>query len=321
MAEKSLDYWLELERESGQELLVRTGLLMIDGEDESANRFNKTSYETLMRLGLGAEDIDQHDFKLRFPQFTADHGYFDSHGGVLLASKSLALFRQLANVRKVVFLTENVSKTIPAELPTVTLESHKTIRCRKLVITIGPWSNSLLRSGLPEMFPMRQQLIYFQPKTQIDHYRPVSFPVFFTDHHYGLPAAGIGAVKVSPKQLFERIDPDKGKDTVDPGQVEACRDICRKYVPGLSDSTVVHSRVCYYDMTKNTDFVLDKDPDNENVIYGYGFSGHGFKFAPLIGKLLAELALDMKPSFNIERFMAEVENREILGRGQLGQGE
>ena len=55
-------------------------------------------------------------------------------------------------------------------------------------------------------------------------------------------------------------------------------------------------------MTPNSDFIIAPDPENPNLIYGYGFSGHGFKFAPLIGKLLSELALGSSPSFDLERF-------------------
>lgn len=65
----------------------------------------------------------------------------------------------------------------------------------------------------------------------------------------------------------------------------------------------MRTKVCLYDMTGNSDFVLGQDPENLDVVYGYGFSGHGFKFAPLIGKLLAELALDMPTSCNIERLL------------------
>jgi glycine/D-amino acid oxidase-like deaminating enzyme len=73
------------------------------------------------------------------------------------------------------------------------------------------------------------------------------------------------------------------------------------------------TKVCFYDMTENSDFVLDSDPDNNQLVYGYGFSGHGFKFAPLIGKLLAELALDMKPSTDIKRFSAIPSRRHATG--------
>src|SRR5712664_440717 len=95
MAVESLKLWKNLERESGQELLLPTGLLMIQGEDESANGFNEASYRTLSSMKLGAEQFGAEELKERFPQFRAEKGFFDPHGGVLLASKVLSVLASL----------------------------------------------------------------------------------------------------------------------------------------------------------------------------------------------------------------------------------
>lgn len=322
MAVESFKLWKELERESGQQLMITTGLLMVEGSGESANRFNKTSYETLKKLGLGAEELDRHALKQRFPQFAAENGFFDPHGGVLLASKAVSTFRDNAEANKVRFLRARAQKIHHLDgSQLVELDSGQQVKARKLIVTIGPWSNNILRTGLTRISPTRQQSFYFRPRTNLEDYRPASFPVFFTDDHYGLPAAGIDGVKVSPKELAEKTDPDNTKRSVDEDQVESCRNVCRKYIPGLADGDVVYSRVCLYDMTDNTDFVIDKDPENPGMIYGYGFSGHGFKFAPLIGKLLAQLALGEEPSFNLERFTIMPYRRRIQSGGQLGKDE
>jgi sarcosine oxidase len=171
------------------------------------------------------------------------------------------------------------------------------------------------------MVPTRQQLIYFNPQKGLNQFRPRNCPVFFTDKHYGLPAAGIDGVKVSPKELNDPVDPESANRSVDSEQVAACREVCRKFVPDLADGEVIHSKVCLYDMTENSDFVLDQDPAHPEVVYGYGFSGHGFKFAPLIGTLLSELALGIKPTFALERFSADPSRRRIRTVGaHLGQG-
>src|SRR5260370_24248265 len=90
MAVKSLKLWKNLERESGRELLLPTGLLMLQGEDQNANGFNETSYRSLSRMKLGAEQLGAEELEKRFPQFRAEKGFFDPHGGVLLASKALS---------------------------------------------------------------------------------------------------------------------------------------------------------------------------------------------------------------------------------------
>jgi len=322
MAVESLKLWKSLEKESEQELLLPTGLLMLHGEDQNANGFNEASYRTLSRLKLGAEQLEEEELEKRFPQFRAERGFFDPHGGVLLASKVLSVFGSLTEKQGVKVLKGQARKLVFGDHSSVETAAGEIVRFHRLVMTIGPWSNNLLSPRLTSMVPTRQQLIYFKPQNGLDPFRPRTCPVFFTDKHYGLPAAGIDGVKVSPKELNDPVDPEKAKRSVDEEQIVVCREVCRRFVPSLADGEVIHTKVCLYDMTENSDFVLDKDPDRPHVVYGYGFSGHGFKFAPLIGRLLSELALDKAPSFGLERFSADSSRRRVPTIGaHLGKGE
>ena len=322
MAVESLRLWRNLEKESGQELLLPTGLLMLQGEDLNANGFNEASYRTLSRMKLGAEQLEAEDIKKRFPQFRADKGFFDPHGGVLLASKAVGVLSSLAKKHGVEIRKGQALRLVSGDRLAIETADGESVRFHRLVVTIGPWTNSFLNTKLASMVPTRQQLIYFKPRTGLDQFRPGSCPVFFTDKHYGLPAAGIDGVKVSPKELNDPVDPESANRSVDIDQISVCREVCRRFIPSLSDGEVVHTKVCLYDMTENSDFVLDRDPDHPEVVYGYGFSGHGFKFAPLIGTLLSELALDMKPSFGLDKFSAEPSKRRApTAGGHLGQGE
>ncbi len=322
MAVESLRLWRELERESRQDLLLPTGLLLLQGADENANRFNEASYRTLSHMKLGADRLDKEDLKKRFPQFRSEEAFFDPHGGVLLASKALLALESLAKAAGVKFQQGQARDIVFEEHPYIKIDTQEKIEFRKLVVTIGPWSNGLLRNRLAAIRPTRQQLIYFKPRNGLDQFRPESCPVFFTDRHYGLPAAGIDAVKVSPKELSESVDPESAKRTVDEQQIVDCREACRRFVPDIADGEVVQTKVCIYDMTENSDFVIDKDPESTDVVYGYGFSGHGFKFAPLIGRLLAELIQEEKPDFNLERFSVLPAQRKTPTLGaHLGKGE
>ncbi len=322
MAIESLRLWRKIEKETGQELLVPTGLLMLGGEDEHANKFNESSFKTLTKLGLGAQLYKGPKLKKHFPQFRADRAFFDPHGGVLLASKSLETLASQASARGVRILEKHVTAFRDKSGLEIETSYRETIRARKLVVTVGPWSNRFLRDGITGIIPTRQQLVYLKPSRDIEKFRPTSCPVFFTDHHYGLPAVGVDGVKVSNKELTDPVDPETARRSVDQEQIEECRIACRRFVPDLADGEVVRTKVCLYDMTENSDFVIDRDPDNRDIVYGYGFSGHGFKFAPLIGKLLAELALDREPSFDISRFsIRKTRRKPRMTSGQLGKGE
>ncbi len=322
MAIESLRLWKEIEKETGQELLIPAGLLMLEGEDEHANKFNESSFKTLTNLGLGAEVYEGPELKKRFPQFQAKVGFFDPHGGVLLASKSLETFSSQAGARGVRILEKHVTAFRDKSGLEIETSHGETIRARKLVVTVGPWSNSFLRDGMTGIIPTRQQLVYLKPSRDLVKFQPTSCPVFFTDHHYGLPAVGIDGVKISNKELTDPVDPETARRSVDQDQIEQCRAACREFIPDLADGEVVRTKVCLYDMTENSDFVIDRDPDNRDIVYGYGFSGHGFKFAPLIGKLLAELALDREPSFDVSRFSVRRSQRKPrMTGGQLGKGD
>lgn len=301
MAIETLPLWKSLEEDSGEELLIPSGLLLVQGDDEESNRFNRDSYTTLRAMGESVEELDESDVKKRFPQFSTNQAYLDSHGGVLLASRVLASLSGLARKRGVSIL-ENRKVTRLNVKGDVEIEaSGETIRAGKVIVTVGPWSNALRSEKLSQITATRQQIIYFQP-SNLDPYRPGKFPVFFADQYYGIPAAGVDAVKVSHKGLADPVDPDEADRTVDFGMSATCREVCGRFIPGLANAPVHRTKVCLYDMAPNSDFIIAPDPEHANIIYGYGFSGHGFKFAPLVGKLLAELAQGLHPSFDLERF-------------------
>lgn len=322
MAVESKALWKRLENETGEKLLVPTGLLMLEGPDQNANRFGESSFGTLEKLGLGAEELEGEELRKRFPQFRADRAILDPHGAVLLASKGLGALSSQAKTRGVKILNKQAVSLSNKSKPEILTAEGERVQAEKAIVTIGPWTNQLLHEGLARMTPTRQQVLYFRPKTNLHLYKAEACPVFFTDHHYGLPAEGTDGVKISNKELDEPVNPETAKRTVDQNQIEECRAACRKFLPDLADGDLVQSKVCLYDMTDNSDFVIDTDPDNHDIVYGYGFSGHGFKFAPLIGKLLAELALDLEPSFDLSRFSAQQSLRTgRLTSGQLGKGE
>ncbi len=303
MAVESHQLWKTLEEETGQQLLIPVDLLLLDGEDGESNRFNEESHRTLTGMGLGAEKLQETELKKRFPQFSASGAFLDHHGGVLLASRILNTLSSAGKSQGVRILENQKATSLGFQPgPIVKTATGETIKCRKVIVAAGPWSNKLRSSSMAGITPTRQQVVYFGPRKGLDKFRPGSFPVFFADQYYGIPAVGVEGVKVSHKGVWDPVDPDSANRTVDPDAIETCRGVCRRFIPELADGGVVRTKVCLYDMTENSDFVIGRDPEHSEAIFGYGFSGHGFKFAPLVGKLLAELALDQPPSFDLERF-------------------
>ena len=243
--------------------------------------------------------------KRRFPQFASTEAVFDPNAGTLLASKCLSLLSSRARESGVQIL-DNTHVTSIASDSSVIIQTKNAsdVKCGAAVIAAGPWSNPLRRENMVEITSTRQQVVYFNPETRISNYRSPKFPVFFADQYYGLPAAGIEGVKVSHKGVWTPVDPSEAERTVDPATVEECRKVCQRFVPELADKPVLSTKVCLYDMTKDSDFVIGRDPKHASIVYGYGFSGHGFKFGPVIGDIAADLVLDGGTRRDISRFSA-----------------
>src|SRR5260370_7230969 len=135
-------------------------------------------------MKVGAEQLGAEELRKRFPQFRAEKGFFDPHGGVLLASKALSVFSSLIEKHGVEIRKGQARRLIFGDHPSVETAHGQNIRFHKLIITIGPWSNSLLIPKLTSMFPTQQQLIYFKPRTNPSLFQPTPSPVFFTYTHF-----------------------------------------------------------------------------------------------------------------------------------------
>src|SRR2546428_5879261 len=295
--------WQQLEQETKLQLLIPSDLLLVQGTDREWNMFNEESHKTLKKIGLETEDLERKQLEKRYPQFNAERAFTDPYAGILLASKCLLTFAREAR-KHGVKLIENMRATritIQNGRPTIEDSNGNRIIAKRLLVTAGPWSNNFLRKNLVEMTPTRQQLLYFDPPdTRL--YAPPRFPVFFADQFYGIPAAGTDAVKVSHMGRDAPTDPETAKRSVDQEEVDACRQLLRRFIPKLSTARLTMSKVCLYDMTRDKDFVIGHDPEESSVLYGYGFSGHGFKFAPLVGKVLSQLVLGNEPGIDLSRF-------------------
>jgi monomeric sarcosine oxidase len=303
LAIQSRKLWQQLEQETKLQLLIPSDLLLVQGTDTEWNMFNEESHKTLKRIGLKTGELERKQLEKKYPQFNAERAYTDPYAGILLATKALLTFAREAT-KGGVKIIENMRVTrITSKDGRPTIEDSKGNRIisKKLLITAGSWSNNFLRKSLVEMTPTRQQLLYFEPPEE-QLFAPPRFPVFFADQFYGIPSAGTDAVKISHIGREAPTDPETAKRTVDPEEVDACRQLLRRFIPKLSSTKLVRSRVCLYDMTPDKDFVLGHDPEENNIVYGYGFSGHGFKFAPIIGKTLAQLMIGNDTGIDLTRF-------------------
>ena len=165
-----------------------------------------------------------------------------------------------------------------------------------LVITAGPWAGTLLDGAFP-LTPVRTVTYHFEPVGDRALFGPDHFPAFVWelapgDALYGLADVGSGAPKLGFHHRRRRVDPDHVDRQVAPEEVAAMRAVLADRIPALAGRCVT-SAVCLYTMTPDEHFVIGHLPGSEGrVSVAAGFSGHGFKFVPVVGEILADLAID-----------------------------
>jgi sarcosine oxidase len=308
LAVDALKLWRELEGASGDRLLTPTGVLMI-GRDEGSSE--RETYDALRSLDLAAELLDSSETARRFPQFNAaafEFAVYDPNGAILHAERALRAALKVARQRGVSFIEgQRVIRVEQSEDGRVEIltESAGKYRCEQAVIASGPWTRKLLPFLDSGLRTTRQETVYFEPSSgSALKFEPGSFPIFIEldSGFYGFPTHHRGWMKIANHHKGSAAEPYGFDDSVGEDFIESCRVFFRRFIPALSHAQARETRVCLYNNTPDDDFVIDWHPEIENVLIVTGFSGHGFKFGSVVGRLAAELLRSRRTSYNIERF-------------------
>ncbi|KAM9218611.1 peroxisomal sarcosine oxidase [Leptosomus discolor] len=309
MMPDSFHLWQRLEAEAGTRLYRQTGLVLLGPAGNPKLEGCRRS------LGAG-EVLDTTALAQRFPGLrlhTGEVAVWDGTGGVLFADRALRavqdVFRRHGGTLRD---GEKVLRIEPGAVLTVTTTAG-VYRAPRLIITAGAWTGALvapLGLRLP-LQPLRIDVCYWREKEPGSPGTGRAGPCFMAmglsraPHGiYGLPALEYpGLVKVCYHH-GSPTDPEE-RDRVPPGSprpnIALLSSFISSYLPGLEPQPAV-VETCLYTNTPDEDFILDRHPKFSNIIIGAGFSGHGFKLAPVVGKLLCELSLGEEPSHSTAPF-------------------
>ncbi|KAF5916153.1 peroxisomal sarcosine oxidase isoform X1 [Diceros bicornis minor] len=324
MMHECYQIWAQLEQEAGTQLHRQTGLLMLGMKE---NPELKTIQATLSRQGVEHQYLPSEDLKQRFPNIRlagGEVGLLDKSGGVLYADKALRVLQDaIRQLGGTVCDGEKVIEIKPV-LPVVVGTTSQSYQTKSLIITAGPWTNRLLRPLGLEL-PLQTLLInvcYWREKVPGSHGVSQGFPCFLglglAPHHiYGLPSREYpGLVKVcyhhgNNADPEERDCPTAFSDIQD---VQILSHFVRDHLPDLEPEPAIMER-CMYTNTPDGHFILDRHPKHANIVIGAGFSGHGFKLAPVVGKILYELSMNLTPSYDLTPF--RISRFSGLGKAHL----
>jgi sarcosine oxidase len=179
-----------------------------------------------------------------------------------------------------------------------------TARVDRLVLSTGAWTGTLLRELSLPLVVERNVVHWFESERPLDA-APARMPVFIHEVSegnawYGFPDTGDG-LKLALHHQGRPTTADSVSRTVESEEVQAVRSLAAQIMPGMAGAARASS-VCLYTNTPDEHFLIDRHPDAENVMVVSPCSGHGFKFAPAIGELVADLVMERALRFDITPF-------------------
>jgi sarcosine oxidase len=298
LAERALDLWHILEEESGETLLRLLGEIHL--VDPASYPNYPADAEEMRQRGLW-EILSREDLAERFPgvrlrddmlaTYEAKAGFLRSEAGILA---HLAVAER--HGATVVTGAEVTGWSVDGDGVRVTTGSE-TFTADRLIITTGPWAAELLADL---NLPLRVERVvngYFEPDRPDWWSAEQGAPDFLLSvpegSFYGMPAVeGIGlkiglsggfGLGVTTARTIDRY--------VDESEIDFLRTVLDTYMPGASGPALRHV-TCMCTYTPDKGFIVDRHPAHEQVLIGCGFSGRGYKFAPTVGEILADLATD-----------------------------
>lgn len=309
MALKALPLWLELNTLSEETLLQQNGVLEFAAKD---NGYEGQSLAVLKENRVRVQRLEREEVKRLYPMYNPRSfkwALFHPDGGMIWANRAVAATASIAQ-RKNVRIRSNI-KIVSIQkdkngVRSVKDAAGKIWEAERFLFAGGYWSGELLKSyGLP-IKVTKQEQIFLRPLSNRGRYRPEHFPVFasLTDGFYGFPVHLHGFIKIADHRkgpVVKKADPDELRELT-PKFEKSCRKWLKRFIPEMANFTEFEGHVCWYDNTPDNDFIMDRLPDAPNAYVAAGFSGHGFKFAPIVGKSMAELMIAGKSELNLHRF-------------------
>jgi sarcosine oxidase len=326
LVQRAYELWAALEQKSGRKLLLQTGGLMIGtpGSTLVAGALNSAKEHKLKHEVLSADEIHR-----RFPGFSPGQNtlaVWEPRAGILFPETIVETHLELAAREGATLkFNEPVCRwETEGEGVRVMTESN-TYRAKRLLISTGPWLNSILNSNSNHLkktpvpgspfekctLPLsveRQVLFWFQPLSHPERFQPQACPIYIWEYEpnrffYGFPDLGDG-MKLAFHHQGTVTDPDNLNTAVTPEEIESMHSLLDRFLPSAAGQLKSHA-VCMYTNTPDEHFIIDFHPCFGQVLLVSPCSGHGFKFSSVIGLLAADLLLGRRVDFDLSRFKVD----------------
>lgn len=295
---RSLVQWRALEEATHERLVVETGVTWFAHEQDG---FEAESLATLTRLGIPAERLSAEAFAARWPQVAPDGIQWVLHepeAAVVMARRAVAalaglVVRDGGSLRRTRVLPPDETDGTGGRLHRLRTADRDHLQADAFVLAAGPWLPRLVPALDGQISVTRQEIVFFATPPGDGRFEAGSLPTWvdYDSAFYGLPSVEGRGLKVAPDWPGPIVDPDHEDRRLSQERVSAAQAYVARRFPAMAGQPVAEGRICQYETTADTHFVIDRDPRWENAWVAGGGSGHAFKHAPAIGEYLSALVL------------------------------
>lgn len=304
---RAYENWAALEKRLGEEILTMTGVLQIGKPESDLIRGTLASCQM---HDLPHEVLTPDAVTARFPAFQIDPdevAALDPQGGYLRPEKAVLGHLKLAAEDGAVMHFGETIRTMESEADGLNLTSDQGIyRAKRIIVATGVWISELVPQMKSIAQPLRQVVAWYQ-SNQPALADPQRMPCFIRDEgeegsFFGFPAIGPQGVKIGRHlHLNQSLEPDRPNAPIDEQDEELLNRFAAKRLPDVA-SLMRNATTCRYTILPGERFLIDLHPENQNIVLCSACSGHGFKFASVIGEALADLATQGKTQLPIDIF-------------------
>jgi len=310
LAERSREIWRQWNEEFGVELYHEIGFLFLRQRSMQPGDFEYESFKLLERRGHRIERISSKQLCERYPAWNAQRypdGFLDLEAGyaesgrvvATLVSRAKSLGVELRENAKFQELDETGS-----HVKGILLQNGEKITAAAIVMAVGAWTPYAL-PFTRKFFRASGQPVFHLKPDKPELFTPERFPIFGADisttGYYGFPLNRDGVVKIANHGSGREMSPDSPGRAVTKDEENKMRKFLSGSFPALSDAPIVFTRICLYCDTHDGNFWIAPDPERPELIIAAGDCGHGFKFAPVLGEVIAD-AVEGKSNPLLEKF-------------------
>jgi sarcosine oxidase len=312
MAARALELWAKYERKWKRRFLHGSGVLwMASGRDDG---FERGSIESLRSAGIKYRQLSATQLKKRWPQINLEGiewGIFEPECGYLDARASCAAVMDALVAAGGVYRQASVLVDGLERVPlrNFDLSDGSKLKADRYLFACGPWLGRLFPGTIGSLIkPTKQDVFFFGTPAGDTRFHDPNLPVWadHRDHfYYGIPGNDRRGFKIADDTRGTEFDPTNGERVISPETLKHVREYVAFRFPALRDTPLIETRVCQYEQTPDSHFIIDRHPANETVWLLGGGSGHGFKHGPAIGEMVTDLMLkdgEPKAIWRLDRF-------------------